>query len=293
MELGKTLGVIFNIEVMRGGPAAQFARQVEKLGYSALWYGEGVSGRDPFVIGGHLMANTDNLIIGTAIVNVWKRSAVAMVGAAKGLAEIHGPRFILGLGVSHQAYMERYGFGYEKPLTYMRAYLNRMKETRYFAPRPIEEPPILLGAVRPKMLELAAAAADGVMPANCGPELTARARAVVGPDKWVCSSVIVIFERDPAIARAAGRDFIKFYLRLENYRRNWRLFGFTDADFADGGSDRLVDTLVAWGDEPRIRERIDQYYAAGANHVFIYPARTDASIFLPEQRTLDALAPAR
>src|SRR5215510_6016610 len=107
MELSKTLGVIFNIELMRGGAAAQFARQVEKLGYSALWYGEGVSGRDPFVIGGHLLANTEKLLIGTSIINVWKRSAIAMVGAAKGLAEIHGPRFILGLGVSHRPYMER------------------------------------------------------------------------------------------------------------------------------------------------------------------------------------------
>ncbi len=293
MELGKTLGVIFNIEVMRGGPAADFARQVEKLGYSALWYGEGVSGRDPFVIGGHLMANTDQLIIGTCIVNVWKRSAIAMVGAAKGLAEIYGPRFVLGLGVSHQPYMERYGFKYEKPLTYMREYLAQMKDTRYFAPRPGEDPPILLGAVRPKMLELAATAADGVLPANCGVELIARARAAVGPDKLVCASVSVVFESDPATARAVAREFIKFYLRLENYRRNWRMFGFTDADFADGGSDRLVDTLVAWGDETRIRERIDQHYAAGANHVLIYPVRSDASIFLPEQRTLEALAPAR
>jgi probable F420-dependent oxidoreductase len=293
MELSKTLGVIFNIEVMRGGPAAQFARRIEKLGYSALWYGEGVSGRDPFVIGGHLMANTEKLLIGTSIINVWKRSPIAMVGSAKGLTEIYGPRFILGLGVSHRSYMERYGFRFDKPLTYMREYLAQMKAARYFAPRPREDPPILLGAVRPKMMQLAAEQADGVLPANCGTALTARARAVVGPAKWVCSSVVVIFESDPATARAASREFLKFYFRLENYRRNWRLFGFDEADLADGGSDRLVDALVAWGDEARIRKHIDEHYQAGATHVLIYPARTDGNALMPEERTLDALAPAR
>jgi probable F420-dependent oxidoreductase len=292
MELSRTPGVIFNIEVMRGGPAAQFARRIEDLGYSVLWYGEGVSGRDPFVIGSHLLASTGKLILGTSIINVWKRSPLAMVGAVKGLAEIYGSRFILGLGVSHKLYMERYGFKYDRPLTYMREYLEQMKAARYFAPRPREEPPILLGAVRPKMMELAAAAADGVLPANCGPELTARARAVMGPDKWVCSSVVVISEEDPVKARAAGREFIKFYLRLENYRRNWRLYGFEDADFTGAGSDRLVDTLIAWGGEERIRKRIDEYYQAGANHVLIYPARTDGSLLLPEMRTLEMLAPA-
>jgi probable F420-dependent oxidoreductase len=124
----------------------------------------------------------------------------------------------------------------------------------------------------------------------CLPPHTKQARAIMGPDKWVCASVVVILERDAAKARARAREHLSFYANQDNYRRILMAQGFTAADFENGCSDRLIDAVIAWGSEDKVKERIDAQLAAGANHVCLMPLRCD-DVALPDERALEAFAP--
>ena len=126
-----------------------------------------------------------------------------------------------------------------------------------------------LAALGPKMLELAATRTAGVHPYLVTPEHTRIAREAVGPDVFVAPEQGVVLETDPDRARAIARANVSFYFALPNYTNNWRRLGYTDEDLADGGSNRLIDALVAWGDEAAIAARVQEHRDAGANHVCI------------------------
>jgi probable F420-dependent oxidoreductase len=113
----------------------------------------------------------------------------------------------------------------------------------------------------------------------------------MGPDAWLCPEQMVLLESDATRARAIARLNMKMYIRLPNYQNNLLQFGFSEADFEDGGSDKLVDAIVAWGDEKTIWDRVQAHYDAGANHVCIQPFRTDGPG--PDRRLLAAFAPAK
>ena len=302
MNLG-TVGVDALLDSMAGTELAQFARKIEKLGYSALWFPEAF-GRDPFALAAHLLTVTEKLIVGTAIANVWKREPMTMLSGAHTLAEMFPGRFVLGLGISHGPMMTRVGINYAKPLTFMRDYLVRLKTAPYGAARPSSEAPIVIAALLPKMIRLAAAEADGTIPTFVTPERTAQIRAEIGPDKLVCVQQISMLEKDASKARTAIRGLIAFYLGLPNYLQSLRLMGFDESDFAGGGSDRIIDAMVAWGDEQTIRDRVAAQYKAGATHVCITVLRPQGSAgawslassatrerATPEERALEALAP--
>ena len=227
MNLG-TVGVDALMDSMAGAELAQFARKIEKLGYSALWFPEAF-GRDPFALAAHLLTVTEKLIVGTAIANVWKREPVAMLSGARTLAEMFPGRFVLGIGISHGPMMTRVNINYAKPLTFMRDYLARMKDAPYGAARPSSEAPIVVAALLPKMLQLAAAETDGTIPAFVTPERTAQIRAEIGPDKLICVQQISMLEPDASKARTAIRGLIAFYLGLPNYLQSLRLMGFDDS----------------------------------------------------------------
>ena len=289
MDLG-SIGVVHNLDALTGPETIRLARTTEDLGYGALWVGEVLVGRDPFALAAHLLANTSKLIIGTTAANVWKRDPLATIGAARTLAELYPDRFVLGVGVSHEFLLSRYKVPYQKPLTFMRNYLATMKSARYLGPAPPKEPPIVVAALFPKMTALANEHAQGVFPNLATPEHTARIRALIAPDKWLCVTQSFILENDPARARHAGRLLLNDYIRFANYRRNLETLGFNDSDFAHGFSDRLVDAVVAWGSAERIRERIAAQHTAGATHVGIqavHPTGDPA----PDYRGLEALAP--
>ena len=151
----------------------------------------------------------------------------------------------------------------------------------------------VIAALGPKMLELGAELADGVHSYNVTPEHTATARRILGPGKLLCPEQMVLLETDPAKARAAARRTLGIYLPLPNYANNWLRLGFTTDDIANGGSDRLVDAVVAWGDEEAIRRRVQAHWDAGADHVCIQPLSTDESPTAPaDERILELLAPA-
>ncbi|HEY1967332.1 MAG TPA: LLM class F420-dependent oxidoreductase [Pseudonocardia sp.] len=257
------------LEAVPASRARELAAELEELGYGALWIPE-VAGRDPFVHLALLLSATKNLIGATGIANIWARDAVATTGAVKGLTEAFPERMLLGLGVSHQNLVnDLRGHDYDKPLTAMRNYLDAMSTAPYTSYRPSTPVRVVLAALRPRMLRLAAEKTDGAHPYFVTPEHTAKARAVLGAEPLLCPEQAVVLETDPDRARAIGREYTTIYLNQPNYLNSIRELGFADADLTDGGSDKFVDALVAWGDADAILTRIREHLDAGADHVAV------------------------
>ena len=246
------------------------AREVQDLGYGALWTGEAV-GREVLTAAQLLLAATDTLVVATGIANIWARDALAMAAGQQALGEAFPGRFVLGIGVSHKPLLDVRGLDYGKPLSFMRDYLGGMDHGYdvYRAVRPEPRPPRVLAALGPKMLQLAAEQADGAHTYFVPPEHTAQARAVLGSGKLLAPEQVCVLERDPSVAREIARRHTTSYLRLANYTNNLRRFGFGDDDFADGGNDRLVDTICAWGDVDAVAARVKAHLDAGADHVAV------------------------
>jgi probable F420-dependent oxidoreductase len=249
--------------------AIEMAGEIESLGYGAVWVPEGV-GKDPLVACALLLAGTTTLAVATGIANIYSRDAIAMAHAHKTLTEAFPDRFVLGLGVSHRPMVEGMrGLTYEKPIATMRSYLERMDHATYMGPEPSTRPVRVLGALRDRMMSLARELADGAHPYNVPPEHTAHAREMLGADKLLAPEFAVTLERDATKAREMGRAHLSIYMNLPNYTNNLRALGFTDDDFADGGSDRLIDALVGWGSVDRIAAMVRDHHDAGADHVCI------------------------
>ena len=260
-------------------PAARVqeaAAELEELGFGALWFGEAF-GREALTTAGLLLAGTKRIVIATGIANIYARDPVAMVSAQKTLAEAYPDRFLLGLGVSHIPLVEKLrGHRYDKPVATMRAYLDAMDQAPYQAVPPSSKPLRVLAALGPKMLQLSAERADGAHPYNITPKHTAEARALMGSGPYLCPEQGVVLQTDPVKARAIARKFLAIYLTLPNYTNNWLRLGFEEADFSNGGSDRLIDAVIAWGDLKTVMNRIREHHAAGADHVCVQVLTDDA-----------------
>jgi probable F420-dependent oxidoreductase len=287
-------GVWFYPDDLPADAVARFAQRVETLGYSALWLPE-AGGRDPFALASWLLAHTQRLVVAIGVANIYARDPMAMKAAQCTLAEQSGGRFLLAIGVSHQPLVEGIrGHVYGPPLASMRAYLDRYGAAPYGGPPPATRPPLLLAALGPRMLALAAERADGAHPYMVPPEHTVRARALLGPDKWLCTEQKVVLERDASTARRIARESLAVSagLSLPNYQRSLRRLGFTPADFEGGLSDRLIDAVVAWGDPHALAARVRAHYDAGATHVCLHPLHPEGKR-IPDERLLEALAPGR
>jgi probable F420-dependent oxidoreductase len=288
-KLGK-LGVWAFIDNMTAPEAAQFAQQLEEWGYTALWIPEAV-GRDPFSIIGYMAANTTKLIFATGIANIYARDPMSMNAIHKTVSELAPGRFMLGLGVSHAPLVtDIRGHEYQKPVSTMRGYLESMENSFYMGALAKEQGPILLGALRKNMLKLSAEKASGAHPYFVTPEHTAWARDILGPDALLCPEQMVLLETDTDKARTIARTHMATYTGLDNYKNNLKQFGFEEDDFENGGSDKLVDAIFAWGDEQAIRDRIRAHWDAGANHVCIQTFK-DAEERGPNLELLELLAP--
>jgi probable F420-dependent oxidoreductase len=246
------------------------AREVEAAGYRALWTGEAI-GREVFTAAQLLLAATSSLVVATGIANIWARDALATAAAQLALGEAYPGRFVLGIGVSHQRLLEVRGEDYRTPLTFMRDYVDAMDAGYdvYRAVQPAQRPPRLLAALGPKMLALAADRADGAHTYFVPPEHTAVARETLGRDRLLVPEQVCVLSEDPAVAREIARRHTTSYLRLTNYTANLRRLGFDDADFAEGGNDRLVDTICVWGSVAQVAERVKAHLDAGADHVAV------------------------
>lgn len=290
MKPGK-LGVWYFTDQVSAPEAADWAARIESLGYSCLWIPETV-GRHPFVHAAWLLANTEKLILATGIASIYNRDPAASMAAGLSLAEQSGGRFILGLGVSHQPLVEGVrGHEYGRPVSSMRDYLARMKQSIYRAVQPAEKPPVILAALGPRMLALAGSEAEGALPYFTTPRHTRSARSSLGKNAWLCVEQKVILSTDAKKARAAARQVAAVYLGLPNYRNNWMRLGFAEADLAEGGSDRFIDATFAWGTKEDISARIEEHFAAGADHVCIQPVHPEEGMGALDWKLLQALAP--
>lgn len=275
-----------------GGTSAdverETAREIEALGYPALWFGEAPNNKEALAHAGILLAATSDLVVATGIANIWVRDAMAMRQGGEALAEAYPGRFVLGMGVSHAPIVDLRGHAYGRPLSAMRDYLDGMDRTRYVPPAPEPPLPVVLAALRPKMLELARNRTVGAHPYFVPVAHTERARAALGPDRLLAPEQMVLLETDPDAARAIARKTTATYLSLPNYANNLRDLGYGEEELVDGGSDRLVDDIVAWGTADDIRARVDAHLAAGADHVPVQPL---ADTLDGQREQLRALAP--
>jgi probable F420-dependent oxidoreductase len=269
MTLGR-IGIWTNaLDYQPAERAGRAARELERLGYAAIWFPEALR-REALCSAGLLLAATSRILVATGIANIYARDAVTMAAGQKTLAEAYPGRFILGLGVSHRSSVElARGHVYGKPVATMRAYLAAMSRAPYEAVEPAEKPPTVLAALGPNMLKLAAEQTSGAHPYFVPVEHTRRAREAVGPNAILAPEQAVVLETDPDKARAIARVHMDTYLHLPNYLNNLLRLGYTHKDLSDGGSNRLVDDIVAWGDLDLVTSRIYAHLDAGADHVCV------------------------
>jgi probable F420-dependent oxidoreductase len=268
------------------GESAALAAELEGLGYSTLWIPD--VGGDLFTPLGNLLGATTTATIATGILNVWMHTPEEAAAAHARLVAEHGPRFLCGIGISHRPFIDHVKDAgtYTKPIATMSEYLDGLDA----AETPLAVDDRVIAALGPKMLELARTRTAGTHPYLVTPELTKAARVGIGPDGIVASEQGVVLETDPTKAREVARLHLKTYLGLPNYSNNWKRQGFTDDDIANGGSDRLVDALVVWGDEAAIAARVQEHRDAGADHLCIQVLTDDPKAFPAEEWRV--LAPA-
>jgi probable F420-dependent oxidoreductase len=274
------------LEHMAPDRLAAYLREVERLGYRSVWVGENV-GREPFAALAYAAAVTTTLRLGTGIAAIWARTPATTRAGALTVQELSAGRFALGLGVSDRAFAEQtWGARYERPVEQMREFLDAYEAApiEVEAPAP---PPVLLAALRPRMLELAAERADGVYPYLVTTGAVARTREAIGPEKLVVASLPVALGEG---SRERARTYVAVYREVRTYMTNLRALGFADADFDPEPSDRLVDALVASGGVDAIRARIAELHEAGADQVVLMTLDGDPW-YEPSLDTLRALAP--
>jgi probable F420-dependent oxidoreductase len=284
MQLGR-LGVWYSTDKLNGAQLADLARAVEKNGYTTLWYPES-RGYESMSLAAFLLSKSSRLTIGSSIANIYARDPFTARRAMVSLNDLYGGRFVLGLGVSHIPMVEGLrGHRYDKPLGAMRAYLDGLHKDLPAA----SDAPVLVAALGPKMLALSAEKAQGAVPYNVTPQHTAEAAKILGPKKQLAVEQKVTLEIDPAKARSLARKELARYMMLPNYRNNWLRLGFTEADLANGGSDRFIDAMVLWGDAAAVRKALRAHFDAGATHVCLQPVHADGD-FAGRDRMLAALA---
>jgi probable F420-dependent oxidoreductase len=268
--------------------SAALALRVQELAYSAMWLPETI-GRDPFAHIAYLANGTESLLFATGIANIYHRHPGVMKQAANTVAEQSGDRFLLGLGVSHERTVAGVrGLDYSRPLAFMREYLRSLDAGPYAGPPPSRSIPVLLAALGPKMTQLAAESASGIHSYSTPPRHTARARAILGPEKLLCVEQKVVLTRDVVAGRALARRALGRIIGLPNYRRCWLSLGLAESDI-ENVSDAFVDAIVAVGDEQLIRDHVQHHYDAGATHVCINPL-DPAGSSAPDMHALQRLS---
>ena len=258
------------------GLSPELAAEVEALGYGAIWIGSSPGG--DLTLAEQLLDATDHIAVATGIVNVWKDDAATVAASYHRIAGRHADRFLLGLGIGHPEATQEY----RQPYATLVSYLDELDDLGVPAEARV------LAALGPKVLALAARRTAGAHPYLVTPDYTRHARELLGAGPLLAPEQKVVLETDPERARAIGRPRVeKPYLGLSNYLANLRRLGWTDADLADGGSDRLIDALVLHGDAEEIGRGITAHLDAGADHVAV-------QVLGPEPlAALRALAPRR
>jgi probable F420-dependent oxidoreductase len=250
-------------------PAASEAlRAYERLGFGSVWFPESIGSKEAFAHAALLLGASERVVIGTGIANLYARDAHAMALGGRTLSEAYPGRFALGIGVSHAPSVASRGGVYGKPIEQMRAYLDAMDAAPWAGPD-AAKPPVLLAALGPKMLELAAERADGAHPYFVPVAHTRIARERLGADPVLVTELTAVIDDDPARARETARAFAARYLALPNYANNLLRLGYAERDVADGGSERLINDVIAIGNAGAVAARVREHLAAGADTVVV------------------------
>lgn len=259
----------FGLQAWPAGDEQAAAVAYESLGYAAAWFPESIGSKEAFSHAAVLLAGTSRIVIATGIANIYARDAAAMSGGARTLADAYPGRFVLGIGVSHAPSVAARGGTYGPPIETMRAYLDAMDAAAWTGPSGAGRPPVLLAALGPRMLDLAAERADGAHPYFVPVEHTRIARERLGPDPVLAVEVTAVLDGDVDRARQVARAFAARYLGAVNYANNLRRLGWSEEDLTGGGSDRLLDAVVPQGDAAAIADRVREHLDAGADHVCV------------------------
>jgi probable F420-dependent oxidoreductase len=251
------------------GAVSEAAVELEALGFGAVWIG--LSAGD-LALHERILDATSRLVVASGIVNVWMDDPDAAAASYHRVAGRHPGRFLLGIGAGHARFVESMtSQAYRKPLTKVASYLDALDR----AERPVPVGERVVAALGPKALRLAAERSAGALPYNVTPEHTADARAALGSGPLLATEQKVFFGTDPDVARSVARRRLAVYLDLPNYVNNLLRYGFSERDFAGDGSDRLVDGLVAWGDDDTVAARVRAHLDAGADHVVLQALSTE------------------
>jgi probable F420-dependent oxidoreductase len=258
LELG-TYGIWLGTR--RGYDAcAEYAVASESLGYRTVWFGFGVDKVEDLALVDRVLDATTTLTVATGIVNMWPNDATAIARSFHRIRERHGDRVLLGVGVGHPEAVQTY----QKPYDKMVEYLDQLDDGGVPRER------VVLAALGPRAVKLAADRTAGAHPYLTVPDHTRAAREILGPDKILAPEQKVVLETDAETARAIARPAIENpYLHLTNYVRNLLRHGFTEADIANGGSDRLVDALSPHGTPETVATALAAHLDAGADHVAV------------------------
>ena len=277
----------FAFDSMPADEVRRTAREIESLGYPALWVPEGGGSREILAHLSLLLSATERITVCSGIANVTARHAEAMAGGARTLADAFGDRVVVGLGIGHQVTTGRRGQDWGDPVGRMAAYLDAM-DAAQMGPPPEVLVRRLLAALGPRILRLAGERALGAHTYFVPVEHTARARAELGPEPVLAVEQTAVATSDPSRARRIARGWAASYLELPNYANNWRRLGFGEDDVA--GSDRLLDAGIAWGDAAAIAARVREHLDAGADHVCVQViAARDEDACVPQLTELAGL----
>jgi probable F420-dependent oxidoreductase len=265
---------VWSVQLLFGDQAAvpEIAAELEELGYGGIWYPGGAGG-PVFEIAANLLGATRRVPVGVGILNLWAHDPAEVAYGCARLADAHPGRYLLGIGASHKGMVDVEGrpARFAKPWTAMNRFLDALDT----AERPVPKADRVLAALGPKMRETARTRSAGIHSFFVTAEHTREAREALGPDPLLAPEHAVVLEREPAAAREIARRYTGFYLRFPYYWRNMLRLGWTEDDIRDGGSDRLVDELVAWGDPDTIRKRVEAHRDAGADQVCVQVLTAD------------------
>jgi probable F420-dependent oxidoreductase len=268
--MNDSFGLLCFTDHLAAAELVEVAQECERTGVGSLWIPE-LFGREPLATAGFVIAKTSRIGVATGIANVYARDAIAAAQARRTLAELSGGRFTLGLGVSHPPIAALRGHEWIPPVKKLRAYLDALARAELQSPAPAAPAPVLIAGHGPKLLALAAEKADGAHTYLVTPEHSKRARGILGPEKSLRVVLPYIGEADPERAHAAARAALALYLPFPAYHRLWRTLGFDESDWTGAPSDRLIDSIAAWGTPERIRARAREYLDAGATQVLLSP----------------------
>ena len=241
------------------------AAEIEQLGYGALWLG-GSPPADLMIVD-ELLGATSELVVATGIVNMWQSDAREVAASYARIEAGHPGRFLLGVGTGHREAIKQYTKPYDTITTYVDVLLANG----------VPAGSLVLAALGPKMLRLAAERTAGAHPYLVTPAYVEQARETMGAGPLIAVEHKAVLESDPQAARAVGRPRVhRPYLGLVNYTNNLRRLGWTDEDLAGAGSDALIDALVARGDPDQVAAQLTEFLDAGADHVCVQLLHADA-----------------